>query len=336
MPGFVTRNWKLKLLAIVLATIGWAGVIFATNPPGTRAVSLPVPQPPSPTVSLPAGYVLTQPIPNLTVYITGTEDQLNTFSRSSLQVSVDYSAVRSVGSRVPATVKVPVTVTNSDPNIDLDNPPTSVAVDVDTSGTANQSVLVKVSHTPPPGYEVATTAVTPAAVTVTGPEHELQGIQIETTQIDLSNQLANFNGTVALYPYDRDGRLLTDVNVTPATVDVAITVVGLDTSRTSSVLIGPVTGVAPGYEVTVDSYSPATVILTGSQAVINDPDLASVSTGGVDVAGQTGTVTYRLTLQVPAGISVSPSASVTVTITVTQIPTPTPSPSAAPTPTPTA
>jgi YbbR domain-containing protein len=331
MPGFITRNWKLKLLAVVLAIVAWAGVVFATNPPGTRSVSVPVPQPPSPTVSLPAGYVLTQPIPNLIVSITGTEDHLNTFSRSSLQVSVDYAAIKAVGSRVPATVKLPVTVTDTDPNIELDNPPTTVEVNVDASGTASEAVTVAVSHTPPPGYEVDTTASTPASVTVTGPEHELLGMQVRTQPIDLSNQLANFDDTVALYPYARDGRKLTDVNVDPGSVNVAITVVGLDTSRTSSVLIGPVIGVPPGYEVSVDSYSPMTVTLTGSQALINDSSLASVSTGGVDVAGQTGTVTYHLNIQVPAGISVSPSSTVAVTITVTPIPTPTPAATAPPT-----
>jgi hypothetical protein len=77
-----------------------------------------------------------------------------------------------------------------------------------------------------------------------------------------------------------------------------------------------------------------TVTLTGSQSLINDPSLASVSTGGVDVAGQTGTATYHLTINVPAGISVNPSDTVAVTITLTQIPTPTPSPTTAPTPTP--
>jgi YbbR domain-containing protein len=330
MPGFVTRNWKLKLLAVVLATVGWAGVVFATNPPGTRSVSVPVPQPPSPTVSLPAGYVLTQPIPNLVVSITGTEAHLNSFSRSSLQVSVDYDAIRSVGSRVPATVRLPVTVTNSDPNIELDSPPTSVEASVDTSATAQATVTVAVSRTPPPGYEVSTTVVTPSAVTVTGPEHQLVGIQIRTQQIDLSNQLANFDGTVALYPYDRDGRPLSDVNVAPATVDVAITVVGLDTSRTSSVLVGPVSGVPAGYQAIIDSYTPLTVTLTGSQDLINVPNLATVSTGGLDVAGQSGTVTYHLSIQVPAGISVSPSSSVAVTVTVTPIPTPTPSASSTP------
>ncbi|HAW10744.1 MAG: CdaR family protein [Candidatus Dormibacteria bacterium] len=334
MPGFLTRNWRLKLLAVVLAIVSWAGVVLATNPPGTRSVSIPVPQPPAPNVSLPAGYLLTAPIPNLTVYITGTEEHLDAFSKSSLQVTVDYNAIRAIGNQVPATVRLPVKITNSDPNIDLDDPPASVMAAVDTSGSTSETVEVAVSHTPPPGYETGSLVATPNTVTATGPEHELIGIQVRTQQIDLSNQRANFDGTVALYPYDGAGRLLSDVNVTPATVNVAITVVGVDTTRTASVVLGPVIGAPAGDQVTMDGYTPVTVTLTGSQDLINGANLATVTTGSIDIAGQTGTVTYHVTIQAPTGITVSPD-TVAVTITVTPLPTPTPAPTPAPTPTPT-
>ena len=332
MPGFVTRNWKLKLLAVVLAIVAWAGVVFATNPPGTRSVSVAVPQPPSPEVSLPAGYLLTQKIPKLTVDITGTEDHLNSFSLSSLRVIPDYNAIKAIGDHVPATVRIPVKVTNADPNIDLDNPPTSVEADVDSSESQSETVVVEVSHTPPPGYQVGESNATPSTVTATGPEHELLGIQVRTQQIDLSNQRANFDGTVALYPYDSAGQPLSDVNVSPSTVSVEITVNALDTSRTSSVVLGPIIG-AGGSQVTVDSYSPMTVTLTGSQDLLNEASLATVTTGAIDVAGLTGSGTYHPDIVVPTGISVSPT-SVTVTVTVTPLPTPTPTPTPAATPTP--
>jgi YbbR domain-containing protein len=334
MPGFVTRNWRLKLLALALATFSWAGVVLATNPPGTRSVSVPVPQPPSPNVSLPAGYLLTQAIPDLTVDITGTEDHLNTFSSSSLQVTVDYAAIRAIGDHVPATVRLPVKITNSDPNIDLDDPPASLDADVDSSGSASEPIQVDVSRPPPAGYQDGTIQATPASVTATGPEHELIGMRVETQQIDLSNQRANFDATIRVYPYSSQGRLLSDVNLDPATVNVAITVVGLDTSRSSSVILGDITGAAAGVQVTVLTYSPLTVTLTGSQDLINGASLATLTTGGIDVAGQTGTVTYRVPLETPTGITASPS-TVMVTIVVTPLPTPTPVPGS-PSPSPSA
>jgi YbbR domain-containing protein len=334
MSGFVTRNWRLKLLAIVLAIFSWAGVVLATNPPGTRAVSIPVPQPPSPDVSLPAGYLLTQAIPNLTVQITGTEDHLNAFSKGNLQVTVDYDAIKAVGNHVPATVKLPVKITSSDPNIDLDDPPISLDAEVDSSGSASDPVQIEVSHPPPPGYQDSTVPTTPAAVTATGPEHELVGIRIETQQIDLSNQRANFDATVFVYPYSSQGRRLSDVNLNPASVNVAITVVGVDTSRSSSVVLGALTGAADGTQVFVDTYSPMTVTLKGSQDIINGASLATVTTGGIDVAGQTGTVSYTVPIETPTGITATPS-TITVTITVTFLPTPTPAPTS-PSPSPSA
>ena len=334
MPGFVTRNWRLKLLALVLGIFSWAGVVLATNPPGTRGVSIPVPQPPSPDVSVPAGYLLTQAIPNLTVDITGTQDHLNSFTKNSLQVTVDYDVIKAVGDHVPATITLPVKITNTDPNIVLDDPPTSIQAEVDSTGTATEPVHIEVSHAPPVGYQDSTMQATPVAVTATGREHELVGMVVKTQQIDLSNQRANFPAsTIKVYPYSSQGRYLADVNLTPASVNVSITVVGVDTTRTSSVVLGDITGAADGTP--VFTYSPMTVTLTGSQDLINGASLATVTTGGIDVAGQTGTVTYKVPIETPTGITATPS-TVTVTVTVTPLPTPTPvatSPSPSPSPT---
>ena len=65
--------------------------------------------------------------------------------------------------------------------------------------------------------------------------------------------------------------------------------------------------------------------------IINGASLATVTTGGIDVAGQTGTVTYKVPIETPTGISAS-TATATVTITLSLIPTPTPV--ATPTPSP--
>jgi hypothetical protein len=116
------------------------------------------------------------------------------------------------------------------------------------------------------------------------------------------------------------------VNLSPAAVNVSITVVGVDTTRTSSVVLGDITGAADFTQVFVDTYSPMTVTLTGSQDLINAASLATVTTGGIDVAGQTGTVTYKVPIENPSTVTVT--ITVTVSPTPTPVATPTPSPSA--------
>ena len=63
LPGWVTRNWRLKVGCAILAMITWVGVVYAGNPPETRAIAVHVPQDPS---SIPAGFVLVRPVPDIT------------------------------------------------------------------------------------------------------------------------------------------------------------------------------------------------------------------------------------------------------------------------------
>jgi YbbR domain-containing protein len=329
--GFLVRNWRLKLLAVIFAVLAWVGVVYAANPPGVRAVQVPVPQPP--TQTLPAGYLLTEPIPPLTVEVAGTADHLNAFSVSFLHVDVDYAAISAVGNRVPAVVSVPVRVTNTDPNVQLSSVPASVQAEVDRRGTAQAAVTVAIGRNLPPGFVMGPQTVSPSTVRLSGPEHELIGAVVKTQPIDLINQESNYIATLNVYVYDTEGHQLNEVSTDPATVTVQITVDSVHTSRTVGVVLGPVHGLAPGYQVTAISYSPPTVILSGEQVALNGSDLSTVTTAAVDLGGLTGTRTY--VVQVPSpqqGISVSPD---TVTLTVTIAPIPTPSPAPSPTPAPT-
>ncbi|MGA8015593.1 MAG: CdaR family protein [Candidatus Dormiibacterota bacterium] len=331
MINFITRNWRLKLLALVLAIIAWVGVVYAANPPGVKAVPVPVPQPP--TVSLPAGYVLTQPIPELTVNVAGTADSLSNFSANQIQVTVNYGVISSLGNNVPATVSLPIQLVKQNPNVQLDNPPTTVQASVDKIGTAVRGVTVAVGTNPQAGYTITEEHTTPATVTLTGPEHELGDAQVKTQSVDLGYQTANFTETLKVYAYAQS-QVLSNVNVSPASVTATITLTSPTTTRTSGVVLGSLRGLPSGYGVSSVTYSPLTVTLTGTEALINGASLNTVSTAPIELGAFIGTRNYTVSIPSPgSGISVSP-ASVTVTVTTYAIPTPTPAPTPRPTPTP--
>jgi YbbR domain-containing protein len=332
MPGFLVRNWRLKLLALVLAIVAWVGVVYAANPPGQKTVLVAVPQPPA--VSLPGNYVLTSPIPDITVSVAGTQDHLASFNAGYLRVSVDYSVVSRVGNHVPATVSLPVHLSNDDRNVQVVNPPTNVQADVDRNRTATAAVTALISNDPGPGYTADTPVVTPNVVNLTGPGHELLGATVKTQAIDLKYQTADFTETLPVYTYGANGEKLSNVSADPPSVTVRITISPVHTIRTSSLLLGPFRGMPAGYAVSSISYTPMTVTLAGSQNVLNQVSLGSVTTAVIDLGDRTGTNTYIVTIPSPAaGVTVSP-ATVTVTVTLVPIPTPTPAPTPTPTPTP--
>ena len=322
VPGFITRNFQLKLLSSLLAVVTWAGVVYASNPPGQRIVSVAVPQA---ATSLPPGFVLTQHIPDLQIHVAGTEQRLNAFDTSLILVKVHYEQITRAGE-----LDLPVDIRCQDCNVELDQLPSTVHASVDQLSTAQVPVKIVINPGPPPGYTYATDTATPTKVEITGPQSKLGGLQ-PRAQVDLSNQKANFEADVTVFLYDSNGNRVEDVNATPPTVRVVITIVAVSTQRVSAV-VPPIRGsVAPGYQLTSVQVSPNTVTLSGPQDILNPLD--TVSTDAINISGLTGDRTFVVLVHTPSGVSAAPNA-VTVHVSVSPLavttPPPTPTPTAVP------
>ena len=207
LPGFVRRNWKLKVLCFFIAFVTWVGVVYAGNPPETKVVSVPIPQS---SVNLPAGYVLVHPVNNVQARVGGSQSTLDSLNPAVLIANVDWAAVNRVG-----TYSIPVSIINSDSQIELIDAPASLQVDVDRFGSVSVPVTIDVTNPPPVGYERGVEQPSPSTVAVRGPEHELSGITA-VAAVNLSNQKANFAAQVPVYVYDSSNRRINDLGVSPS------------------------------------------------------------------------------------------------------------------------
>lgn len=329
VPGFATRNLRLKGLATVLAAVMWAGVAYASNPPDTRSVTVPVPQD---TGSV-APYVLVHAIPDLVIRVSGTRDHLNSFNPADLVVSVNYKSITHVGIQA-----LPVSVINNDRDVVLDTPPTNITAEVDRLDSRSVPVVVDYSQQPPPqGYVVVSREATPSTVTVIGPQHQLTSIEAKVT-VNLATQKTNFQADEKVGLYDANtGQRVGNFGITvaghlQASVLVTIEIAASLTSRASAVLPKVSGAVGAAHFLEAESVSPATVVLNGPQDLLNTLD--SVPTEAISLNGITGTLSFTVNLVPPAGVIATPS-KVTVTITVGSFPQPTPPPTSAPTPVPT-
>jgi len=325
VPGFITRNFRLKLGCTIFAMITWVGVVYAGNPPETRTVSLQVPQAPS---AIPARFILVQPVPPVAIRIGGARSSLDGFSTASLTVKVNWQSVTTPGEH-----QVPITITNADSNVELIDPPTSVTANLDTRSSISTPVTIRVTNPPPQGYVISSEAAAPASVVIVGPEQQLKGLEARVT-VDLQNQKTNLVVQQALVLiYDARGVQVGDVDVTPGTVKVSIIVAANQTTRAAAVVPRTTGSPASGHYLAGLSASPASVVLAGPQDLLNALD--SISTSTISLQGLTGSETLTLALVPPPGVTASP-ATVTVTIVInalpTPAPTPTPSPSAPATP----
>ena len=321
IPGFIRRNWKLKVGCFLIASFTWVGVVYAGNPPETKVVSLTVPQSPS---NIPASYVLVHPVSPVLVRVGGDQNTLDSLNPAVLNMTVDWAAVKHAG-----TYSIPITITSSDPSIALISPPTSVQVDMDVFMSKSVPIRIDISSPPPVGYESGPQQTTPSTVVVSGPERELVGITATVT-VNLLTQKTNFLAALPVLVSTKAGVRLTNVNASPADVNVTITIIADVTTAVVAVHVRTVGSPSPGHYLTGIGVTPLTVVATGSRDLLNA--IAAVDTTPIQLNGVFGFYTVTVTLIAPAGVTLSQS-KVTVTIEMGSVPTP-PTPTPTPTPTP--
>lgn len=325
LPGFVRRNWKLKVLCFFIAFVTWVGVVYAGNPPETKLVSVPIPQS---SVSLPTGYVLVHPVNNVQARVGGSQNTLESLNPAVLIANVDWAAVNRVG-----TYSIPVTIINTDSQIELIDTPTSLQVDVDRFASVSVPVTIDVTNPPPVGYERGVEQPSPSTVAVRGPEHELSGITA-VVAVNLSNQKANFAAQVPVYVYDSSNRRINDLGVSPQFVNISISITAYVTTRTVAVAPKFVGSPSAGHYLIGVVVTPFTVVVTAPQDLLNS--FANINTVAIPLGGIIGNFTETVNLVAPAGVSLSVS-KVTVTIDMGTVPSqPTPVPTPTPTPSPSA
>ena len=322
IPGFIRRNWKLKVGCSLIAFVTWVGVVYAGNPPETKVLSLAVPQS---AANIPPSYVLVHSVDPVLVRVGGNANTLDSLNQAVLTVSVDWAAANRAG-----TYSIPISIANSDPNIQLINPPTSVQVDLDSYASQSVPVTILITSPTPVGFQSGTPQATPLTVVVHGPEHELVGLQARVT-VNLGAQKANFQAPLPVLVYAA-GTRLNDVGVDPSYVSVSIAIKADITTKVVAVLPRTEGSPSPGHYLTGIAVSPITVIATGSQDLLNTLD--SVSTTPIALTGVFGTYTQSVTIVAPEGVTLS-QGKVTVTIEMGTVPTPPPTPTPSPTPSPT-
>ena len=285
-------NLRIKLLALGFAIALWSVVAYTQNPTQSARYQLAVDPP-----KLPAGLVIVGDIPQVLVTVTATADNLRQFDRKSLHATADFSGAK-VG-----TDRVPVRITNPDPNVQVEAP-TSLIVPVDELASTTTVVAIDRVHSLPAGFheQTASTTVTPASVKIDGPRSQLVGIQA-VVRIELDGLLGPFDLPYAVVVLDAKKKVLKSVTVTPAAVSVKMTIQADAVTETKPIGWTLTGQPAAGYRVTNVTLSPLQDNATG---LLNALALISLlSTDPVDVTNATSDIVRVITVRPPAGVEVS-------------------------------
>ena len=305
---FVFRNWPLKLAAIVLATLLYAGLIVSASAetfPGHIAIQ-----------------VLNQPG---NAFIIGNLDDVTsirylaigtnrpTVTTASFTATIDLASVPVVAGSPPVSVPVIVRATDSGSIQVIDFSPSRIQVRLDPLVT--KTVLVQVAHgTVPEGLDVREPVVSQESVTVSGPDSSVVLVAAAEARVRIQPSGIDINQVVDLVAVDARGDVLSTVELLPSSVRVTIQIGSQLATR--ALPVNPIVAGSPAAGVVVAGITAAPQLVTVEAESAVLATLVKIDTQPVSIAGATADVVADVKLDLPPGVSALGVTTVRVTVSL--------------------
>lgn len=305
--AFLVHNWPLKLGAVGLATVLYAGLVVSQNAQ-TWSGQVPI-QP----LGQPSGvFLLDNPGAVTFIRLYAPPDVASQLSNQDFSATIDLSGIQAAANGAPTTVPVQLTALDDRIQI-LDFRPRQVPVRLDP--IVSKDVPVTVDHgVIPAGLQLGNQSTSPATVTVRGGSTLVAQVTHVVASVIVDPNGINVDSDVDIKPEDERGNAVEPVNVTPDHVHVHIDVTPAASSR--SVPVTPVLNGTPpaGYQIASVQVVPAVVTVTGDPAVL--ASLTAVPTAPIDVSRATSQLNTTVAFAAPKGVTVVGVAQAQVTINI--------------------
>jgi YbbR domain-containing protein len=303
--GFFTRNWPLKIAAILLATLLYAGLIVSASAETFRGrIPIQVLNQPEQTFILGS----LEDVTSVRYISVGTDRP--PITSSSFTATIDLADVEAIAGAPP--VSVPVVVRAVDPRIQVvDFSPSRVAVRLDPLVTKDVEVRVDLGSVPP-GLDVREPVVSQDSVAVSGPDSAVRFVTAALARVRIDPSGLDVNETVGLLPVDARGEVVEGVDVQPSAVRVTIQI-GSQLATRALPVSAVVTGTpASSVEIASIDVQPSLVTIEGEADTLEG--LVSIGTRPISIAGATSDVVTEVGLVLPQGVAALDVEQVRVTI----------------------
>jgi YbbR domain-containing protein len=303
--GIVIHNWPLKVAAILLATLLYAGLVLSQNAQIWRGHVAIIP------LRQPADAVLLGTLPDVTsIRYFAPTDVAGRLNPSSFTATVDLSGA-TVTPESPF-VQAKVDVRAADPRVQiLDFEPQAIRVQLDP--LISKTVPIEVDRGPvPSGLEVRDPVLSADSVAVSGPESVVRLVTAALARVVIQPSGIDVDQMVDLIAVDASGNMQTPVDLEPSSVRVQIRVGSQLQTKTLPVNPVVVGTPAPGYEVASFAAAPVVATIEGEADAL--ASLVRIDTVPVSVSGTTSDVVATTQLQLPSGTSAVGDPTVQVTV----------------------
>jgi YbbR domain-containing protein len=300
---FVVHNWPLKIAAIGLATLLYAGFVVSRD-----QLELPGPIPIVP-VGLPEDRTLLNELPTVTRIGYVAPSDVGRLNASDFQATVDLSNVP-----VGREVSVPVSVTSTVGGVFVvDVQPRTVRVTLDQ--VISRDVPVRIETTPlPAGVQQGEMVIDPPTVSVRGASSVVQKVDAVTATISIEPSAIDIDRVVEPVAVDAQGQTVGGVELDPKSVHVELPLFTNLESRGLPVRVVITGSPGPGYRVAGIDPEPSIVSVQGDADDL--VKLQAVDTEPIRLNGETATVSTTTRLALPPNVTAPNVDTIKVTIRI--------------------
>lgn len=295
----IRENIGTALLALMLALVVWVNATYQNDPPREDFFPREIP---IQVLNAPPDLVVTNDPAD------AVEVKIKTFSSTWERLGVnDFSATADWGDLEEGMNTVDIKVTCADPTVSiLTFHPKATYVYLEPRESKRQEVEVELIGREefPLGYQVSSPEVDPSFVTVEGSVSAVERVKEVKASLSLVGQRTSLERQVELVPLDEEGNEVEDITVLPSEVTVRVPIERKQNYREVAVRVRTMGAPSRGYFFSGLDVMPPTVTVVGPPDTIEDVGGYVETREEIDLTGATRTVTQRMALALPEGVSV--------------------------------
>lgn len=313
---FLTRNWGLKILAVILSIILWIVVVSVNDPIEKRNFTAKVSLENQETISEQGKYVsVADSSLSVTFRVSAHRSVMDRLSNSDFIATADLDYLDEDG-------KVPIQITcsaYSQAQVKIIGATHYLEVEVGKKQSKKFMINATTKGTPADGFAVKDTTVTPNVVTVEGPASIVKTIDHVSAVADVDGISEDVTEKVVPILYDSDNNEINTTRLTLSTTTVNVSVT-MESVKTVPIEVSdPASSQLPD-GVTIDSVTvdPNEASLVGTAENLNQISKIEIPFSVLDAASndESFSTTIDITSYLPDGVNLSDDTKSKVTVKV--------------------
>lgn len=312
MGKLLEKRWVCILLSVLLAIAFWAYVRAAVDPSGTINIHNVRVETTGANVLASQGLAVSEISPQVVeLQVEGpTSARTNLLrNRNGLYVRVDVSSCVEGENTLRFREVWPEGV-NTD---DLTAQRTTVTVKVEKLYSKTFGIRFRLEGKVARGYQMGTPAIEPEEVVVSGPVEQVNQVDRVEAVLRTGELSERFAGDLELVPMDKQGKPLTDLELT-LSAETAYVVVPVVKTREVRLTVNLLPGGGAAGEDAVCKIEPETIVVSGAEADLEG--LEEISLGSISLSNVLGTNTFTLPITLDPSLT-NESGLTTATVRVT-------------------